>query len=138
MQVVNSKNSRQNARDLTRLGAQWLNLLRFTAYPGAPTFSPNLCHYHAMLDPAATDADRLASCRAMRKCVIRRMQVEELEGKSRRTQNRPVDPYGLQWRTTPDGAALWMIAHLLSHAITAFEADLYTSKLPKTEILGGL
>lgn len=77
-----------------------------------------------MLDPAASDADRLVSCRAMRKCILRRLNVEILEGESKYLQSRPVDPYGIHWRITRDGAALWMIAHLLSHAIEVFEVEL--------------
>jgi len=112
-----------HARELTRIAAQWLRLMRFAAFRGAPVFSPNLSHYHAMLDPAATDAQRLEACRAMHKCVLRRADVEDLEGKATRLQERPVDPYGAEWHTTPEGAALRMIAHLLDCAIRGFEAE---------------
>jgi hypothetical protein len=113
----------ENARELTRISAQWLRIIDFAAFKGAPVFSPSVCHYHSMLDPAATDADRLAACRAMHKCVLRRADVEELEGQSRRLQYRLVDPYQMHWHTTAEGAALWMIAHLLSCAIRGFEAE---------------
>jgi hypothetical protein len=76
-----------------------------------------------MLDPAATDADRLAACRAMYKSVLRRAEIEDMEGQSRRLQHRPVDPYTMHWHTTPEGAALRMIAHLLSCATVGFENE---------------
>jgi len=123
MQIVDQEKKGQDARDLTRQAAQWLHLFSFAAYSGAPVFSPSVCHYHSMLDPTASDVDRLAACRAMQKCVLRRLQVEELKGETSRTQHRPVDPYGLHLRTTHEGAVFWMIAHLLSHAIQAFEAE---------------
>lgn len=112
-----------HARELTRIAAQWLVILSFSAFRGATVFSSSMCHYHAMLDPAATDAQRLASCRAMRDCVRRRAEAEDLEGKAKRLQERPVDPYDAHWHTTRDGASLWMIVHLLDCAISGFEAE---------------
>lgn len=122
MKLGHEQNLR-NARELTRLAAQWLRAISFAAFPGAPVFSSSVCHYHAMLDPAVSDADRLAACRVMHKSVVRRADVEDLEGQSKRLRERPVDPYGAHWHTTSDGAALWMIAHLLSCAIRGFEAE---------------
>ena len=112
-----------HARELTRIAAQWLVILSFSAFRGAPTFSASMCHYHAMLDPDATDADRLAACRAMHACVRRRAEAEDLEGKAKRLQERPVDPYDAHWHTTRDGAAMWMITHLLDCAIRGFDAE---------------
>ena len=123
MQIVDQEKKGQDARDLTRQAAQWLHLFSFAAYLGAPVFSQSVCHYHSMLNPDASDSDRLAACRAMQKSVLRRLQVEELKGEARLLQDRPIDPYGLQLRTTHDGAVFKMIAHLLSHAIQAFEAE---------------
>ncbi|MTJ04794.1 MAG: hypothetical protein FH759_08905 [Sediminimonas qiaohouensis] len=111
------------ARDFTRRAAQWLQLIGFAAHRGAPVFSPSVCHYHAMLDPDATDTARLAACRAMRGCVWRRVQLEEQKGMETWAMQRPSDPYRLHWRTTRDGAALSMIAHLLSAAIGNFETE---------------
>ncbi|WP_372923098.1 hypothetical protein, partial [Roseovarius sp.] len=64
-----------------------------------------------------------AACRAMYDCVRRRAEAEDLEGKAKRLQERPVDPYGAHWHTTRDGAAMWMITHLLDCAIRGFEAE---------------
>ncbi len=111
------------ARDLACLVAQWLQLLGFAAHAGAPVFSPSVSHYHSMLNPDATDAARLAACRAMRECVLRRAWGEDLAGKATYAECRPVDPYGLHWRTSKEGAALWMIAQLLSAAIGLFEQE---------------
>jgi hypothetical protein len=120
--TLDREQSLEHARELTRISAQWLRLISFAAFRGAPVFSPNVCHYHSMLDPVATDADRLEACRAMHECVRRRAEIEDLEGQSRQLRDRPIDPYGLHWHTTREGAALWMIAHLLSCAIRGFEA----------------
>lgn len=121
--TLGHEQSLDHARELTRIAAQWLIILRFSAFRGATVFSASMCHYHAMLDPAATDAQRLAACRAMRKCVLRRAEAEDLEGKANRLQERPVDLCDAHWHTTRDGAALRMITHLLDCAIRGFEAE---------------
>ena len=112
------------ARSLTRYAAQWLDLLDFRAHAAAVPFSPSLSTYHDMLDPAATDAARLAACRGMHHQVRRRAEAERLEGEATHARVRPVDPYGLRWRTTRDGATLETIACLLSAAIEILEACL--------------
>ena len=112
---------RSTARLQAELAARWLYLIRFAAYPGAPVFSPSLCHFHSMLDPDASDDARLEACRAMLPCIQRRLSIEELEGLAKYKQERPVDPYGTAWCTTRSGAELHMIAHLLEVAITGFE-----------------
>lgn len=109
------------ARLQAELAAQWLHLIRFAAYPGAPTFSSSLCHFHSLLDPEASDAGRLGACRAMLACVERRLPVEDFNGLAKWREERRDDPYGNAWRTTRTGAELWMIAHLLEVAITGFE-----------------
>ena len=53
--------------------------------------------------------------------AIRRAEAERLDGEATHARIRPVDPYGLRWRTTPDGASLETIACLLSAAIEIFE-----------------
>ena len=110
------------AHALTRRAAQWLDLIDFRAHAAAETFSPSMSTYHDMLDPDATDATRLAACRGMHRQVCRRVEVERLEGEASHARLRPIDPYGLRWRTTPDGATLETIACLLSAAIEAFQA----------------
>ncbi|SFQ47374.1 hypothetical protein SAMN05421853_106249 [Roseivivax halotolerans] len=110
------------ARSLTRLAAQWLDLIDFRAHAAAEAFSPSMSTYHDMLDPAATDAARLAACRGMRQKVCRRIAAERLDGEAAFARRRPIDPYGLRWRTTPDGATLETIASLLSAAIESFQA----------------
>lgn len=110
------------ARNLTRRAAQWLDLIDFRAHAAAEPFSPSMSTYHDMLDPAATDAARLAACRGMHQKVCRRVEAERLEGEAIHARQRPIDPYGLRWRTTRDGATLETIANLLSAAIEAFQA----------------
>lgn len=110
------------ARDLTRLAAQWLDLIDFRAHAAAEPFSPSMSTYHDMLDPAATDAARLAACRRMHQQVCRRVEVERLEGEATHARLRLIDPYGLRWRTTRDGATLETIARQLSTAIEALQA----------------
>lgn len=109
------------ARLQAELAAQWLHLIRFAAHAGAPTFSPSLCHYHALLDPEASDVACLEACRAMLLCVRRRLPIEDFKGLERFRQERRDDPYGKAWRTTRTGAELWMIAHLLEVAIKGLE-----------------
>ncbi|MGQ3485943.1 hypothetical protein [Roseovarius pacificus] len=109
------------ARLQAELAAQWLHLIRFAAYPGAPTFSPSVCHYHALLGPETSDPARLESCRAMLGVVRQRLPIEELEGLAQYKAERPKDPYGKAWKTTRSGAELWMIAHLFEIAIAGFE-----------------
>jgi len=123
MMAVAEKTTLGQARDLTRLAAQWLQLLSFAAHDGAPVYSPSVCYYHAMLDPGASDTERLTACRAMERSVRRRLLAEDLAAESNRAGHRPVDPYKLHWHTTRDGAALWMIVHLLSVAIRGFENE---------------
>jgi hypothetical protein len=110
------------ARLQAELAAQWLHLISFAAYPGAPTFSPSMCHYHALLDPDAGDAARMAACRAMLASVRRRIPIEDFKGLAKSKEERCDDPYGKAWFTTRSGAELWMIAHLLEVAISGFEA----------------
>lgn len=111
----------RTARLQAELAAQWLHLIRFAAHPGAPTFSPSVCHYHALLDPAASDFARQEACRAMLACVRQRLPIEDFNGLAKFREERPIDPYGKTWRTTRLGAQLWMIAHLLEVAIAGFE-----------------
>ncbi|MGX0879402.1 hypothetical protein ACSSV4_004111 [Roseovarius sp. MBR-154] len=110
------------ARALTRRAAQWLDLINFRAHAAAEPFSPSMSTYHDMLDPAATDAARLAACRGMHQQVCRRIEAERLEGEATYARQRPIDPYGLRWRIPRDGATLETIACLLSTAIESFQA----------------
>lgn len=112
------------ARDLTRFAGQWLDLLKFQVHAAAPTFSPSHSRYHDMLDPAATDSARLAACSVMLAAVVQNEQISRLEGEAEYARQRPVDPYNLHWRTTQQGAALTMIARLLSAAINIYENEL--------------
>ena len=112
------------ARDLARRAAQWLDLIDFRAHAAAVPFSPSMSAYHDMLDPTATDSARLAACRSIYQQVCRRVEVERLEGEATLARVRPVDPYGLRWRTTRDGATLEIVARLLSAAIKIFEGYL--------------
>ncbi|MGK7752175.1 MULTISPECIES: hypothetical protein [unclassified Roseovarius] len=109
------------ARLQAELAARWLHLIRFAAFPGAPTFSPSMCHYHAMLDPEADDSTRLVACRAMLASVRSRIPIEDFKGFAKFTEERPKDPYDKAWKTTRLGAELWMIAHLLEIAISGLE-----------------
>ncbi|KRS18953.1 hypothetical protein [Roseovarius indicus] len=109
------------ARLQAELAAQWLNLIRFENHHGAPTFSPSMCYYHAMLDPEAGDSARLEACRAMLLCIRRRLPIEDFKGLAKFKEERPKDPYGKAWKTTRLGAELWMIAHLLEIAISGLE-----------------
>ena len=109
------------ARLQAELAAQWLRLIRFAAYPGAPTFSPSMCHYHALLEPGASDSARQEACRAMLACVRQRLPIEDFNGLAQYKAERPEDPYGKAWKTTRLGAELWMIAHLLEIAISGLE-----------------
>ena len=69
----------QQARTTAQMAAQWLQLLQFAAHKGAPVFSPSLCHYHDMLDPAASDVARLKSCcRVALKSETRRVRLHFL------------------------------------------------------------
>jgi|AntRauTorcE11897_2_1112592.scaffolds.fasta_scaffold78931_1 hypothetical protein len=117
----------QHARNLTRRAAQWLELLSFKSRPVAPTFSVSICYYHAMLDPEASDTDRLGACRAMRHAVQRRMLAEEFAAEEDQICRMVIDPYRSHWQTTRDGAALWAIENLLCSAIQAFEAEHITA-----------
>ena len=76
-----------------------------------------------MLDPAASDVDRLTACRAMQLAVQRRMLGEEFEAEKDEGYKTVIDPYRAHWKTTRDGAAFWAIESLLSRAIRAFEAE---------------
>lgn len=111
------------ARSVTLYAGQWLDLINFRAHADAVVFSPSMSTYDDMLDPSATDSARLAAYRAMRHQVLRLADVERLEGEATYARLRPVDPYGLRWRTTSHGATLETIACLLSAAIEIFEAD---------------
>ncbi|WP_297543678.1 hypothetical protein [Roseovarius sp.] len=111
------------ARLQADLAAQWLALIGFSAYPGAPSFGPGMCHYSAILDPDGSDEARLESCRAMLACVRRKITIEEYAGHAQYIRDRPVDPYGKHWRVTRHGAELWMIAHLLDMAIAGLKAE---------------
>jgi hypothetical protein len=111
-------------RRATSRAAQWLDLIDFRAHAAAVPFSPSMSAYHDMLDPTVTDAARLAACRGMHQQVCRRVEVERLEGEATHARFRPVDPYGLRWRTTCDGATLEAIACLLLTSIKIFEARL--------------
>jgi len=113
----------QRARELSRHAAQWLELIGFRSRPGVTPFSTNVCHYHAMLDPAASDVDRLTACRAMQTAVQRRMLAEEFAAEEEQVYKTVMDPYRAHWQTTRDGAALWAIENLLSGAIEAFHAE---------------
>ena len=108
------------ARALTLYAGQWLDLLDFQTHQSAPVFSPSVSTYHDMLDPKATDADRLTACWTMRQHVLRRVEAERLHGEATYARLRPVDPYGQRWRTTRDGAALQTIASMLSTSIEIF------------------
>jgi hypothetical protein len=123
MMGTNIPSTLAQARSLTLYAGQWLDLIDFRAHAGAVVFSPSMSTYHDMLDPSATDAARLEACRAMRHQVRRRADVERLDGEATHARLRPVDPYGLRWRTTPDGATLETIACLLSAAIGIFELN---------------
>jgi|AntRauTorcE11898_2_1112593.scaffolds.fasta_scaffold34276_1 hypothetical protein len=116
-----------HARELTRHAAQWLELLGFRSRPGATPFGTNMCHYHAMLDPAASDVDRLTACRAMQLAVQRRMLAEEFAAEEDLACKTVMDPYRAHWQTTRDGAAFWAIENLLCGAIRAFEAENITA-----------
>jgi len=115
------KNALETARTLTRFAAQWMELMKFRAHASAPAFSPSMSHYHDMLDPAATDSARLAACRTIRECVLRQAHNEDLDGEATYVGRRPMDPYRLHWRTTREGATLWMIGQILTTAIESFE-----------------
>lgn len=112
----------EEARNLTRFSGQWLRLLGFQPHPAAPTFSPSLSVYHDMLDPGATDGARFAACTALKSPVMQQVRAEQSRGEAKFVQTRPVDPYGLELRTTCDGAALEVIAGLLSKAVNLFDA----------------
>lgn len=117
----------QHARNLTRGAGQWLELLSFKSRPVAPTFSVSICYYHAMLDPDASDTDRLGACRAMRSAVQRRMLAEEFAAEKDQGRRMVTDPYRSHWLTTRDGAALWAIENPLCGAIQTFEAEHITA-----------
>lgn len=110
------------ARARTVAAARWLRLIRYRHHDGAPIFSAAISTYADMLDPASTDARRLAACHAMLAGLLRQLAQERLVGEAVHAQDRPVDPYGLEWRITQRGAALEVIARLLQEAIRAFEA----------------
>jgi hypothetical protein len=105
------------ARASVRMAAQWLTLLRFRAHAGAPAFSPSLSLYHDMLDPKAGDHVRASACRKMLELVQGQLPLEHRAGQEAYALQRPVDPYGLHWRTTERGAALSAIVLLLEAAI---------------------
>lgn len=120
MDAMTSSNLK-TARFQSEFAAQWLELIGFAAHPGGVSFSPSLCHYHAILDPNSTDEARLQACRAMLACVRRRIPLEEFEGRAKYKAERPVDPYRKWWKTTRFGAELIVIALLLDLAILGFE-----------------
>lgn len=111
------------ARVLTLYAGRWLDLLDFQAHEAAPVFSPSVSTYHDMLDTNGTDAARLAACWAMHHHVLRRAEVERLQGEATYARLRPADPYGHCWRTTRDGVALETIASMLATAIELFDSS---------------
>ena len=119
--VMANETDLAKARELTTLAARWLALLRFRVHSAAPSFSPSVSHYHDMLDPYAEDSVRLSACRNMRAHVWRRAQAEKEKGEERHLRDRPADPYRLEWRTTETGAAMELIADILSEAIRNYE-----------------
>lgn len=121
MMSISDHHLRAAAGDDLRLAGQWLAVFHFQANAAAPTFSPLLSTYHDLLDPSADDGRRLGAAKAMLTHVRRQIQVENLRGEELHAQKRPPDPYGLVWRTTERGAALFMIERLLSEAIAALE-----------------
>lgn len=100
-----------------RMAAQWLTLLRFKSHVAAPVFSPSVSLYHDMLNPKAGEDVRVVACRKMLKLVTSQLPLENKAGDEAYALERPVDPYGLHWRTTERGAALSAIALLLQAAI---------------------
>ncbi len=116
--------SLEHGRARTVEAARWLRLIRYRHHEGAPVFSSAIRNYADMFDPAATDARRLAACRVMLAGLLRQAAQERLAGEAIYARDRPVDPYGLEWRITPCGAVLEGIARTLEDAIAAFEAAL--------------
>lgn len=108
------------AQHLTRLAAQWLQLLRFQTHAAAPVFAPGVSTYHAMLDPHATDSERLGACLAMLPHVLRQVIIEHVAGEAAYADTRQIDPYRAHWQTTERGAALTVIAARLTKAIGIF------------------
>jgi len=89
------------ARGLTRCAAQWLDLIDFRAHAAAEPFSPSMSTYHDMLDPAATDAARLA---VFVKGVVRRFHAASLISGALVTVSgfSQTGPAGCQLRVLPD------------------------------------
>lgn len=111
----------EEARELTLRAAQWLELILFRSHDAAPCFAPNVNVYEHMMDPEATDKTKLAACDTMLRSVLRRLEVEKLQGEADYKNRRPIDPFGLTWRMTQHGAVLTAIAELLSAAIAIYE-----------------
>lgn len=116
------------ARDNVRFAARWLQVLRFSPSPRAPSVSPSLMSYHDMLAPDTTDARRLAACRALHPAVLRAAMRERDTGEAEAARTRPPDPYGAHWRTTERGAALEVLATLLAATMTSLEAHGVTTQ----------
>ena len=110
------------ARARTVEAARWLRLVRYQHHAAAPVFSAAISTYADMLDPVSTDPRRLGACRSMLAGLLRQTEQERLLGEAAHVRDRPVDPYGLDWRITLRGAVLETIVGTLEDAITAYEA----------------
>lgn len=108
-------------RKLSTKAGQLLNLLKFQTSPGGPFFSYGLSTYDDMLNPASSDAQRLAACCSMLRAVRRRAEYERFIGEEKWREQRSLDPYGLELRTTRHGATLDMVADVLADAVAAFQ-----------------
>ena len=116
-----SANRLDEGRALALRAAQWLALIRFQAFAGAPFFSPGLQQYDDLFDPDGSDARRLDACKRMLEAVRRNAELERLSFEVKHADHRSVDPYGLEWPTTSRGAVLQTIADLLEDAVERLE-----------------
>lgn len=126
-QTVDARSPAADAPELARArreslrAGQWLRLLLFRVHPGAPILGPGMTHYAHLLDPAADDADRRASCAALLPHVRRQADDERWRAEGERARRQAGDPFDREWPTTQRGAALEAIAELMEAALADFD-----------------
>jgi hypothetical protein len=105
----------------TLAAGRLLVLVRFQRDPAAPILSYGISTYADMLDPSATDERRLAACYRYVDPVQEAKIIERHRAlEQNRSFSKPLDPYGVELKTTIKGALLDVVSGHLANAVTSF------------------